>query len=487
MKKNYIAITFLTLMAFMPFAGNAQTTFQKVYTSAYDMDGLDVIPAQGGGYIITGMTTNDIIDDMDIHIIKTNSTGEIEWTKTYGGDKPEYSFGILKATDNSGYYIIGYSRSYGFAGADSDTWLIKIGNDGAKLWDKLYGTWGNDQGKEIISTSDGNYMLVGQSNSATMPDYQAFLIKIEPDGDIIWDKYYGGSSAVELGNSVKQTPDGGYIMLGQTFSYGAGNGDAYLVKTDADGVKEWEETYGGTQNDEGIFITANNDGTYTFCVRDSSTAGTDVDVQIIKTQADGTEIWNKNYGGNRKDTDKMIQPTSDGGYVVAAISRSFSFSQLPDMWILKLDSNGDTLWTRSYGGQDNEHCYSVRQTSDGGYIAVGKAESFSVENGIMFLKLNSNGQMGPSAIVEFSQNSSFEVYPNPTDGILNIDFQNFKEQNSTIKISNVLGQEVFSHVLDHSATNNMTKAVDLKGNEHGIYFLTVQSAGNSITTKLILK
>ncbi|MGQ0827601.1 MAG: T9SS type A sorting domain-containing protein [Bacteroidota bacterium] len=481
MKNNYKISLFIAFLSCFSISVQGQTTFQKIYSGFYGMDGLDVIPAIDGGYIITGMINNDIIDDIDIHIIKTNSTGDKMWEKSYGGVKPEYSFGILKASDDSGYYIIGYSRSFG--GGDSDTWLLKIKVNGDTAWTKTYGSWGNDFGKEIIPTSDGNYMMVGYSNGLGGPNYDAFLIKTKPDGDVIWEKKYGGTNT-EFGNSVKQTPDGGYIMLGQTFSYGV-NGDAYLVKTNSTGDETWYKTYGGAQNDEGIFVLANSDGTYTFCVRDSSTAGTDVDVQIIKTQTDGTVIWDKNYGGNKKDTDKMIQPTSDGGYVVAAISRSFNAGPfpLPDMWILKLKDNGDTLWTKSYGGQDNEHCYSVRQTSDGGYIAIGKTESFSSEDGIMFLKLNPSGNLGSVSVDEYFSDNNIIVHPNPTDGMINIDL-NKNIVSGSLKIVNVLGQTIHSEIF--STQGNKNRVVNLIGQEPGVYFISIQSENKLITKKIIV-
>ncbi|MES2140879.1 MAG: T9SS type A sorting domain-containing protein [Bacteroidota bacterium] len=480
LNKIQYQLLFIFLFLGLSFSIKSQVTFQKVFSDAYAMDGLDVIPAKDGGYIITGMITNDIINDMDIYIIKTNSTGDKQWTKTYGGNKPEYSFGILQATDSSGYFIIGYSQSFG--AGDYDTWLLKIDNDGDTLWSKRYGTWGNDQGQEIIPTSDGNYMITGATSSPPNNNYQAYLTKIDPNGVVLWEKYYGGTN-YEIGNSVKQTPDGGYIMLGITYSYGV-NGNAYLVKTNSTGDTAWTKNFGGNQLDEGIFIVVNSDSTYTFCVRDSSTAGKNIDVQIIKTDKNGIVIWDKHYGGTEKDTDKMIQKTSDGGYVVSAITRSFGLS-LPDMWILKLDSNGDTLWTRKYGGADNEHCYSTRQTSDGGYIAVGKCESFSSENGIMFLKLNSTGKLGPEVgINEIYADNTLDVYPNPASRIFNI---NFKESSSpaTLNISDTKGQVIFSQVLD-GPSQGRNKTIDLKDNAPGVYLLTIRSTEKIITKKIIL-
>lgn len=479
--KKYYKFLIVILLQGLPLFINGQVTFQKTFSGFYNMDGLDVIPAKGGGYIITGMIYNDIVDDMDLYIVKTDALGVLQWTKTYGGIRPEYSFGILQATDSSGYFIIGYSQSFG--GGDYDTWLLKIDQQGDTLWTKRYGSWGNDQGKEIIPTSDGNYMITGVTNSAPNTNYQAYLLKIDPSGNILWNRYYGGIN-YEIGNSVKQTADGGYIMLGITYSYGM-NGDAYLVRTNPTGDTLWTKTFGGNYLDEGIFITVNSDNSFTFCVRDSSTAGKNVDVQIIKTDENGTIIWDKHYGGTEKDTDKMIQPTSDGGYIVAAITRSFGLP-LPDMWILKLDAAGDTLWTRRYGGTDNEHCYSIREVPDGGFIAVGKSESFSQQDGIMFLKLNSLGQLGVDVEVEEIYIDNFlSIYPNPTERIFNINF-NEGSSSSVINICNAIGQVVYTETID-TFNKNTIKKIDLNNCEPGLYFLTIQSAKKLITKKIILK
>lgn len=472
---------FLFTLLLLPVCTQAQITFEKSYTGSYDMDGLDVTPTTDGGYMIAGFITNDIIDDMDVYIVKTNNIGDILWTKTYGGDSPDFSYSILPTLDGN-YFVLGYTQSFG--GGDYDTWLLKLDNSGDTLWTKRYGSWGNDQGKEIISTSDGNYVITGYSNSATYPDYQAYLIKINPSGDIIWEKYYGGTN-IELGNSVKQCPDGGYVMFGQTFSYGAGGGDAYMVKTNTTGDALWYKTFGGAQNDEGICIVSNSDTTFALCIRDSSSVGKDIDVQIIKTDANGDIIWDKKYGGTEKDTDKMIQATSDGGYIVAAISRSFGWN-LPDMWILKLNSSGDTLWTRNYGGNDNEHCYAVRETADGGYIAVGKTESYSSTNGIMFLKLNSLGKLGTAVgFNDIYSDNTLNVYPNPSEGFINIDFSK-TDSPLTLKITNALGQIVFFKKFNLANANEIS-TIDLKDNEPGIYLLTTQSNSAISTTKLVRK
>ncbi len=472
---------FLLLLSFLPFISQGQVTFQKVYQSFYDQEGLDVLPTNDGGYIIAGMTGNNTVNDLNIYIVKTDNLGVIQWTKSYGGPKPEYSWSIIETKD-SNFFVLGYSQSFG--GGDYDTYLLKINQSGDSLWAKAYGGNGNGAGKEIIPTSDGNYMIVGESNDPVHSNYNAFLMKIDPAGNIIWNKNYGGA-AYESGNSVKQCLDGGYIFTGQTFSSGLG-GDAYLVKTDSIGDTLWTKTFGGAQYDEGMSVLANSDGTYIFCVRDSSSGAGDIDVQIIKTDSAGTIIWNKTYGGNKKDTGKMIQPTTDGGYVIAAISRSFGWVK-PDMWILKIDSGGDTLWTRHYGGSDNDHCYSVRQTSDGGFTAIGHTESYGTNWEIIFLKLNQIGKMGTYlSIDENDINNSINVYPNPSDESIQIEWEGPDEPGAKLSITNAVGQSVYSETINLS-NQKRSNTIDLRGNNPGIYILTIQSEKKLLRKKIIIK
>lgn len=459
---------------------NAQVTFQKVYPSLYDQDGLDALPTSDGGYIIVGMTTNDVFNDIDMYIFKTNNSGEIVWTKTYGGALPDYASCVLKASDNN-YFVLGYSQS--FSAGDYDTYLLKINSaTGDTLWTKTYGSYGNEQGREIVPTSDGNYMIVGYTDGLATSNYEAYLTKINNNGDVLWTQTYGGTGN-EFGSSVKECSDGGFIMIGNTDSYGQGSSDAYIVKTNSTGGTLWTKTYGGALYDEGIFVHANNDGSLLFCVRDSSSGAGDIDIRIIKTDSNGNDIWNKLYGGDKKDTGKMIQPTTDGGYVIAGHSRSFGWVN-PDMWIIKIKSDGDTLWTRHYGGADHEHCYSVRQTSDGGFMAIGHTESFSSTNEIMFLKLNPAGQLGATVGIEEIISGKLNVYPNPSCGMMYIDLKDPQLNGSALIIRNTIGEIIYSETISASGGK---KSIDLNGQAPGMYLLTIQSPDNLITKKISLQ
>jgi hypothetical protein len=454
---------------------HSQTYFQKVYQSSpFEQEGQDVLPMPDGGYLIAGYTTNSTQYDCNVYIIKTDAAGNLVWTKNYGGIRPDFPYHMIPTADGN-YFLIGFSQSY--SSGDADIYLLKINPSGDLIWSKTYGGSGNDYGKDIIQTSDGNYLIVGWSNSPSMADQNANLIKIDPAGTVIWNKSYGGSND-DFGHSVQQCADGGFIMLGQTFSYGAG-GDAYLVKTDASGNMSWEKTFGGSLSDEGVYVNANNDGSFTFVIRDSSNVGKHIDIRVVKTDASGNQIWSKTYGSTEKDTPKMIQPTSDGGYIIAAISRSFGWIN-PDMWILKLNSGGDTTWTRHYGGVNNEHCYVVRELADGSYIAVGKTASYGPDMDPIFLKLNSTGGLTIGTKELSVLSGSAKLFPSPAHEVLTVDLGNFKAKKLTI--TDMLGREVYQRY----CKEEQLVSIDINEKIQGTYILKMESETETITKKFII-
>ncbi len=491
MKNNY-KISYLSLFIFIlqgfPLLMNGQvTTFDKIYptTVQIQQSGKDVLPTSDGGYIIVATTENNIVNDTDVRIMKTDSVGNTLWIKTYGGSKPEYPNCILKSNDGN-YFIVGFSQSYG--GGDQDIYLIKINPSGDLIWSKTYGGPGNEDGQEILATDDGNYVINSTSNSLNLANTDMELIKIDTAGVMIWTKNYGYPTTYESCRSVRKCLDGGFILAGKTAPGINSVSKMYLVKTNSLGDTVWTKTYGGPDSYEGKFILANTDGSYTIGMDDSS--GTrDSDVRIMKIDASGTILWNnKSYGGNLKDICKMIQPTSDGGYIVGAISRSFGWIN-PQMWLLKLDASGDTTWTRHFGSAYHNHCYSARQTPDGGYIAVGHSRNAVDDWQVMLVKINSSGnfepQVVPTYMEELALNNIINFYPNPSNGIVKIDLSGDLTA-SILKIQNAMGQEVFSQTINTSNQVD-SRSIDLNGKEPGIYFLTIQSATNLTTKKLILE
>ncbi|MDQ3046938.1 MAG: T9SS type A sorting domain-containing protein [Bacteroidota bacterium] len=481
MKKNtyFKAIGILSTMGIL--ATNAihgQTTvFQQIYQTTFDQSARDVISTNDGGYILAGMTENYILGDTNLHFIKTNNLGDTTWTATYGGGLPDYPNSILQDSDGN-YMVAAYTKSFGAGGTDS--YILKLNGSGDTIWTKTFGGSGEDEAKEIIASGDGNFIVVGRTNSISGTSQDMYLMKIDPSGNMIWTKTYGGPQ-FESGNSVKICLDGGYILGGQTLSYGSGMGDHWLLRTNSSGDSLWSKTFGGTAFDETKYVLANPDGTFTLC--GNSYISGDADIQAIKTDASGNVIWDKMYGGTDKDVSKTIEPTSDGGYILSSISRSFGWIN-PDMWLLKINGSGDTVWTKNYGSFDHEHAYCAKQTADDGFIAVGHSKSYGPNMKIMFIKLNQYGTFTVSVDQLFAE-ELIDVFPNPTDGLLRL---NIKGNNRpfSFNIVNPLGQIVY-YKNSQQDLNSEESTIDLTGNKPGMYFMNLISGERSTTKKLILR
>ncbi|MFL5764125.1 MAG: T9SS type A sorting domain-containing protein [Bacteroidia bacterium] len=476
MKNIYLKVLGAVLLT-VTVTCHAQVTFQKVYPATVHESGKDVLQTPDGGFIIAASTETSITNDLDILVVRTNSLGDTLWRKSFGGDLPECPNSILQTSDGN-YFIVGYTQSAG--SGDFDHYLLKINAvTGDSIFSRVYGGYGYEESKEIIQTSDGNYVIVGASNSISFSDNNGQLIKIDPAGNVIWSKYYGGPLYESL-RSVKQCADNGFIITGKSID-AAGAESVYLVRTNSIGDTLWTKLYTEATSLEGKSVVVNSDGSYTLSVDDSSTTS-DSDVRIMRFDPSGNFSWSKTYGGTDKDISKMIQLTSDGGYIVSALSRSFGWVD-PDFWILKLNSSGDTLWTRHYGGSDHEHCYAVRPTSDGGYVAVGHSRSFNpgrIEE-IMLVKMNSIGTLAPLSVPENDIAPAFSLYPNPAGGKVMLSFSEMKGS-VKCRIMNSIGQVVYENMLD----TRDNQPIVLEGQAPGVYYVTLSDGDKLITKKLVL-
>jgi len=253
-------------------------------------------------------------------------------------------------------------------------------------FERAYGGSNFDGGRSVWQTTDGGYVIAGYTYSFGAGLIDVYLIKTDSIGDTLWTRTYGGESN-DYGWSVKQTTDGGYIIAGYTRSFGAGGYDVYLIKTNASGETLWTKTYGGNRNEEGRSVQQTTDGGYVITGYTYSFGADSTNVYLIKTDSSGDTLWTKTYGGNRNEEGTSVQQTTDGGYVIAGSTRSFG-AGADDVYLIKTDSSGVALWTRTYGSNYLDKGYSVQQTTDGGYVITGySADSWDV----YLIKTDSSG------------------------------------------------------------------------------------------------
>ncbi len=263
---------------------------------------------------------------------------------------------------------------------------------------KTYGGTYYDLASSVQQTSDGGYIMAGWTRSFGTGDVDIFLIKTDANGNVIWAKTYGGTNNY-YPLSVQQISDGGYILAGFTALFDEVDEEALLIKTDASGNLQWAKTYGGTGEDWAYSVQQTSDGGYIVAGITWSFGAGDYDIFLIKTDANGNIIWAKTYGGMSADEALSVQQTSDGGYIVAGGTYSFGAGG-SDFFLIKTDANGNLIWAKTYGGTNIDYAYSVQHTSDGGYIVAGVTASFGAGwDDIILIKTDAYGNIGSCGIV----------------------------------------------------------------------------------------
>ena len=303
--------------------------------------------------------------------LQTNSdlVPKKEWDKTFGGVNWEMLFSLDQTSDN-GYIIAGIILSPDTA---MDALLVKIDSSGNKQWDKTFGGAGRDIGWLAQQTSDNGYIIAGVTASFGSGDDDVWLIKTDANGDEEWSKTFGAANNDGV-MSVQQTTDNGYVLIGGTESFGSGGKDVWLIKTDVDGNKEWDKTFGGAGEDFARFVQQTSDNGYIITGETTSFGSGGKDVWLIKTDVDGNKEWDKTFGGTGEDLCEFVQQTSDSGYIMTGYTNSYGAGG-EDIWLIKTDSAGNKEWDKTFGGTGNERSWSLDQTSDNGYIITGWTNS----------------------------------------------------------------------------------------------------------------
>jgi hypothetical protein len=323
------------------------------------------------GYALAGTTYSFGVGNGDVWLVKTDAVGNELWNKTYGGTNTEEARALVQTVDG-GYALAGYTVSFG-AGS-GDFWLVKTDAVGNELWNKTYGGASDDEACALMQTGDGGYAIAGWTYSfgAGMGDY--WLIKTDTLGNALWNKTYGGAND-DWAYAMVQTGDGGYAIAGCAASLGVGNGDFWLVKTDTLGNAMWNKTYGGTNTDEAYALVQTIDGGYALAGTTYSFGLGDGDFWLVRTNSSGGELWNRTYGGIYDDEAHALVQTVDGGYAIAGWTYSFG-AGMGDFWLVKTDALGNAMWIRTYGGSNSEEAWALVQTADGGYALAGATGSF---------------------------------------------------------------------------------------------------------------
>jgi hypothetical protein len=352
------------------FAGGSELSWARTYGGGRGEGAGDVRQSPDGGFLAAGWTKSFRGQQWsDMWLIKLDASGNPSWQQLYGGSERE-EISKLVPTSDGGYVAIGLSGSFG--ASQHAPLVLKFDPARNIEWQKTYLSSGRDWGNDIKQTSDGGYIIAGQTDPcACGGTTRAIVLKLRANGELDWKKIYTGQSTF---GSMLQTSDGGYIIAGSTESFGAGRGDALIMKLDGSGNIQWQKAYGGTGSDGASLIQLTSDGGYIVCGGTSSSGAGSGDAWLIKLDSTGNPTWQKTYGGSGDDGAAHVEQTRDGGYVVSGATTSFALTG-SDLWVFKVDSAGNLVWQRSYdSGSPSDNAVAVHQTSDGGFIVAGASD-----------------------------------------------------------------------------------------------------------------
>ncbi len=342
------------------------------------------------------------------------SSPEVEWQQTYGGEKIDWGTCVQQTADG-GYIISGTYYRNAWSLWYSYRYLIKTDASGVEQWHQTKGMYDRENVAQFVQqTSDGGYIIAGYQGNGG--DYDAVLEKTDNLGDTLWEKTFGQPQVFDMGRCVQQTPDGGYILTGWTQSFGASNGDAWLIKTDADGNEFWNRTFGGEIADAGNYVQTTSDGGY-MIIGSTESFGNQgsADAWLIKTDANGNEEWNTTFGGADYEEALNGQQTTDGGYVL--VGSKPRLDGTTNIWVVKTDAEGTMQWESIFGGADYDTGYSVRQTTDGGFFITGDSnDPSSGVPDVYVIKTDVNGNEEWSERIDKNQSEDRGYY-----GIQNAD------------------------------------------------------------------
>jgi len=327
------------------------------------------------GYAFAGYTDSYGAGGNDFWLVKTDAYGTLQWSQTYGGTDNEIAYSMIQTLDG-GYALAGFTASYD--AGKYDFWLVKTDSAGNPQWNQTYGGADYDYAYSVIQASDGGYAIAGITDSYGAGDYDFWLVKTDASGTLQWSRTYGGANN-NYAHSVVQTSDGGYALAGYADSYIADDPSFWLVKTDSAGNQQWNQTYGGAKYDYAYSVVQTLDGGYALAgLTDSHGAG-GYDFWLVKTDSIGNQQWNRTYGGASYEIAYSMVHTSDGGYALTGFTASCGAGKY-DIWLVKTDSAGNQQWNQTYGGAGTDYAYSVVQTSDGGYALAGLTDSYGAGN-----------------------------------------------------------------------------------------------------------
>lgn len=395
-----------------------------------------IVMTETGDYLVGGWSSTVSAGEQDMYLAGVSGIGLNEqWHHTYGGASQERCISMIRNNQNE-IIMAGYTSSFGEG--SGDFWMVCVNQAGDSLWSRTYGSVENDECAAIIQTADGGYVLAGQTSSYGSGDWDFWLVRTDQSGLVLWAKSYGGAER-ERCYDVVETSDGGFLLAGETRSFGAGGNDAWIVRTNSYGDSLWSHTFGGTADD----------GFQSICLR------------------------------------------SQNGAILGGYTDSFA-EHNSDMWMVRVDGNGNRLWDRTFCGRSNlswDECSVVKATADGGFVLAGytgyapgswqDADFILVKTDADPMEIEHSPSLIPSGF-------ALQVFPNPFNVTSTIGLTVPTNQGMRLSVYNIQGQLIRDVVHGPIGIGTHYLTFDGDGLSSGVYFVNLQGANYNATQKIVL-
>ena len=531
-KNNFVLCLLLFLCPVVTHAQAPALQWQKSYGGYGSDLARSVKQTNDGGYVFAAYTdtidpsVSGFHGGGDYWLVKTNANGDIQWQKCYGGAYGEVVYD-MQLTMDGGFVIAGIAwfsdGDVGTTHGDEDYWVVKTDSVGNLQWAKCYGGSDIDRPYSVQQTTDGGYIVAGFSasnngdvtgNHFSSNDY--WVVKLDTGGNIQWQKSLGGSSD-DVAYSVRQTTDGGYVVAGRSESI---NGDVtghhgsvfcwdyWIVKLDSAGILQWQRSLGGTDTEEAQSIWQTTDGGYIVA---GNTASLDGDVTgnhsgnqqndcwIVKLDTAGSIQWEHCFGGTEGEYAYSVKQTGDSGYIFAGLASSTDGDVTGnhgslDYWVVKLGSSGSLEWEKCYGGTGSDVARSIELTTDGGYIVVGYSNSVDGDitdnysgTDCWLVKLEGTASINEQTATE----NNLYVFPNPANDNLTVEIANDAKgiPSGQLRITNIAILDISGRQVKSIKTKGHNKKykIDVKDLPAGIYFVKLRAKNKVYVSKVVLQ
>ena len=442
-----------------------------------------LLPVDDGGYLLAGSTVSFGLGMFDMWLLRIDSLGDSVSSHTYGGTNSDGCNAVVAAADG-GFLLAGYTDSYG--SGNKDFWLVKTDDNGDSLWSRTYGGTYFDFCYDIQPAVDGGYILAGRTSSFGAGNSEFWMVRVNDDGDSLWSRTFGTPYSDEC-LAVCCTPDGGFALAGSVSAAPAGNRDFWLIKTDANGDSLWSRACGGSHYDECYAMVPAADGGFLlggYTCSFGSASPEDPHAWLLKVDSNGDSLWSLISGGNNQEFWNTIKLTP-AGCMTAGVSYSFGNGSA-DFWLMETDAAGDSLWSRTFGGEQGDYCYDLVPAANGSRLAAGSTASYGSGIDDAWLISVGPGQSSPLVLFVPTSCTLYPIYPNPFNSNATIAFDLVATGCISLRLFTVEGRLVRTVFDGVQPPGHYVLPFDGAALASGTYLCCLTSGPQSFTQKAIL-